>query len=73
MSHQDGIQSEEISLQWVLSRTTFQELLSLEVDTVVLCRELTKLVDLSTRIVSSLHALRASPLVREHNNSEMCQ
>ncbi len=40
-------------------------LLEVEVDLVVLSKELTKLADLSTRIVNSLHELRLSQQEQE--------
>ncbi len=53
-------ESEKISPQWDLSRITFQMLTDLEVDLVVLSRELSTLVDTSTKIIASIRELRLS-------------
>ncbi len=58
-------QSAKIFQQWDLSETSLQRLFELEVDSVVLSRELTKLVDMSIRIVGSLRELRSSQLEQE--------
>ncbi len=42
-----------------------QQLLNLEVDSVVLSQELTKLVNMCTRITNSLHVSRSSLLEQE--------
>ncbi len=50
---------------WVLSETSFQKLLELEVDLAVLSKELTKLVDFSTRIGDTFRGLRLSQQEQE--------
>ncbi len=65
MSPQESTEvSEKTSQQWALSETSIQQFLDLEVDTVVLRKELTDLVGLCTRIVNSLRELRLSPQVQ---------
>ncbi len=59
--------SVKTSRQWALSETSIQSCLAMEVDLVVLSRELYKLGDLSSRIVNSLRELRVSELEQESN------
>lgn len=53
-------ESEKMSLQWDPSRILGQILLALEVDSVVLSRELKLLADMSTRIGESSRKARLS-------------
>ncbi len=53
--------SEKMSQQWALSDSSIQSLLMVEVDLVVLSRELTSLADMSTRIGTAIRKLRVSP------------
>ncbi len=69
MSVPSGVLSEKMSQRWVLSETSCQELLSLEVDMVVLSKELTRLEDMCIRIGNSLHELRVSVSEQDFNNS----
>ena len=57
--------SEKMSPRWALGETSIQSCLAMEVDLVVLSRELYQLGDLSTRIVSSLRELRVSQVELE--------
>ncbi len=57
--------SEKISQPWDHSKVTFQILLDLEVDLVVLHRELSRLADMCTRITGSIHEFRVSELEQE--------
>lgn len=49
---------ERISQQWVVNSDLIQSFLDLEVDLVVLSRELTRLGDMSTRIGTGIRKLR---------------
>ncbi len=51
-------QLEETSQQWALSNSSIQDFLALEVDLVVLFRELTKLADMSSRIAQDIRKVR---------------
>ncbi len=55
-------QLEKTSRQWALSETSIQDCLDMEVDMVVLRKELFDLAGLSERIVDRLRALRLSAL-----------
>ncbi len=50
--------SVRISPHWVVSSDTIREFLALEVDLVVLCRELSKLGNMSSRIATDIRSLR---------------
>ncbi len=67
MKQQDHsvMELEKISQQWVLSETSIQGLLDLEVDLVVLCRELTNSVESCIKTAELLRALQLQPLSLE--------
>ncbi len=65
MKQQDTATSQKISPHLVLSATTIQDLLALEVDTQVLFQELSKLVALSGRIGDTFRRLRLSEQEQE--------